>query len=126
MAQRSYAIRITQSARNDIDNYYARLRAMEGVPVADEWRTGLLEAIGTLATLPERCSVAPEGALFSSGPVRQLLYRRRRSAIAHRVFFTVHDRPDDAPFVRIQHVRHGAQGPMTVEEAQTMEQNPDQ
>ena len=121
MTERVYAIRLTLEAQANIDSIFVRLWETAGDDVARAWRHGLLEDIATLATLPERCSVAVEDAFFSHGPVRQLLSPRSRRTAIYRVLFTIHDPPDDAPFVRIQHVRHSAPGPMTADEAQAME-----
>lgn len=49
---------------------------------ADAWLDGLLAVVETLATLPERCPLAPENDAFEE-EIRQLLYR------SHRVLFTV-------------------------------------
>jgi plasmid stabilization system protein ParE len=113
MSEIVYALRFTFAARADIDEERVRLAAIVGEEAANSWRAGLLEAISTLATLPQRCIVAQEDVLFPEAVVRQFLYRRRRGSAAYRVLFTIHEYPDDAPFVRVQHVRHAAQAPLT-------------
>lgn len=68
---------------------------------AAKWYNGLLDAILTLETLPERCPPAPERKVFGR-EIRQLLHGNRR--YAYRVLFDV----TEAGTVRILHVRHSA------------------
>jgi len=57
-------------------------------------------------------------------PVRQIVYRRRPGGPAYRVLFTVEaDSSEDAPFVNVIHVRHGAQAPMNEAEASAIEED---
>ena len=107
-----YAIRFTAAARDFIDNQHYRMTTLTGKEAADAWRVDILRAVGTLATLPHRCLVAREDALFPEATVRQLLYQRRRGSAGYRILFTIHEDTDDAPFVRIQFVLHTSQAPM--------------
>lgn len=107
-----YAIRLTMEARLELDEEHNRLAELTNLQRADEWRNGLLEAIRTLATLPDRCVIAPEDELFKA-VVRQLLYRRKRGPI-WRILFSVYEANDnDPPIIRVHHIRHGAQASMT-------------
>ena len=108
-----YAIRFTAAARDFIDDQHSRMTTFTGMEAADAWRVDILRAVGTLATLPHRCLVAREDALFPEAIVRQLLYQRHRGSAGYRVLFTIHEDTDDAPFVRIQFVLHASQAPMT-------------
>jgi plasmid stabilization system protein ParE len=108
-----YAIRLTAAARDFIEEQHSRMMTFGGKDAADAWRMDILKAIGTLATLPHRCVVAKENALFPNAVVRQFLYQRRRGSAGYRVLFTIHEDTDDAPFVRIQFILHTAQAPMT-------------
>lgn len=108
-----YAIRFTSAARVFVDDQHFRMVKLTERETADAWRADILRAIGTLATLPHRCLVAKEDALFPDAVVRQLLYQRRRGAAGYRVLFTIHEETDDAPFVRIQFILHTSQAPMT-------------
>ena len=83
-----YAIRLTLAARTCIDEQHSYLKMWMGKEAADTWRQDILRVIGTLATLPKRCAIAKEDALFPEAIVRQLLYRRGRSPAAFRVLFT--------------------------------------
>lgn len=107
-----YAIRLTLEARLELDEEHNRLVELANFKMANEWRNGLLDAIRTLATLPERCVVAPEDELFKD-VVRQLLYRRKRGPI-WRILFSVYEADDNDPsMIRVHHIRHGAQASMT-------------
>lgn len=75
--------------------------------MADEWQSGLFDAISTLASSPRRFATAPENARFRQ-ELRQLIYRRRIGSVAYRILFAIIETPDDAPLVRVLHVRHGA------------------
>jgi len=67
---------------------------------ARRWVAGVLEAIDTLETNPERCGVAPESPVFPV-EIRQLFFGRR--AGRYRILFTIAGRT-----VHVLHVRHGA------------------
>lgn len=68
---------------------------------ADKWLTGLIEAVESLASFPNRCPVAPENDVFER-EIRQLLYGRRNRI--YRILFTI-----DADTVHVLHIRHGSQ-----------------
>ena len=109
----TYAVRIATSAGSEIQDEHSRLTAVSGSEIAEDWREGVREAMRGLATYPERCTIADENRLFLDGVVRQLLYRRKRGP-TWRILFTVHKADEnDSPTVRVHHVRHGAQFPMT-------------
>lgn len=65
-----YAIRFTSAARDFIDDQHSRMVTFTGRETADTWRADILRATGTLATLPHRCLVAKEDALFPDAVVR--------------------------------------------------------
>ena len=116
---RVYAVRFTPRARADVDAAHTRFVALVGEAIADEWLTGLFDAAATLATMPRR-ALAPEDARFTT-EVRHLVYRRRPASVAYRILFTIVESQEDAPFVRILHVRHGAARPITRAEAREIE-----
>jgi plasmid stabilization system protein ParE len=116
---RTYALRFTPRARADVDTAHARLMELAGEKVADEWQAGLFAAIATLATTPRR-QIAPESARFQQ-EVRQLVYRRRPGSVAYRILYTIVETEEDAPYVRILHVRHGSARPITRAEARKIE-----
>jgi plasmid stabilization system protein ParE len=69
------------------------------------WYNGVVDAMLTLETFPERCPVAPEADVFDH-EIRQLLYGRRQHA--YRIIFDI-----SGQTVRILHVRHGARRDLT-------------
>lgn len=81
-----YAVRFAEALQDEIDQEYARLAGISGMDVAESWDRGLLEAIRSLATYPERCAVATEDQHFQRArpgpPLRVLIYRRTRSSPA--------------------------------------------
>ena len=116
---RFYALRITPRAAADIDAAHARFVELTDEEIADDWKAGLLEAVAPLAFMPHR-QIAPEQARFQQ-EIRQIIYRRRTGSVAYRVLFTIVEEKDDASYVRILHVRHGAARPITRAEAKEIE-----
>lgn len=95
-------------------------------PDAEEYartfRRGLLAALGTLATLPMRFPVAPEAAYMDAPPVRVMPHRSGPSRPAWRVLYRVHEaNENDAAFIEIVAVRHGAQKPITSREGREID-----
>lgn len=115
----TFALRFTPRARADIEAAHARFAELSGPDMADEWQAGLLDAAATLARTPHR-ALAPENARFAQD-VRQLIYRRRRGSVAYRLLFVLVETPDDPPFVRILHVRHGSARPVTRTQARDID-----
>lgn len=111
---RVYAVRTSERAASQIEAEQDRLQELAGDAVAESWAEGMADAIASLATLPERCSIAVENDLFPHGTLRQLIYRRRRSGPAWRLLFSVHEADEnDPPTVRVHRIQHGAQEPLT-------------
>lgn len=113
-----YTVRISPTASLQAVMEYDRLTEVGGTEVAEGWRLGLLAAWAPLATLPLRCTVAPEDPEFQKkhrGPsLHQLLYRSGRRSTVWRILFTAHpETTDDPPRVQIYQIRHGAQAPLT-------------
>ena len=67
---------------------------------AVKWFSGILDAVITLETFPERCPLAPESKAFNR-EIRQLIHGNRQHA--YRIFFCV-----AVDKVRVLHIRHGA------------------
>ncbi|MET0397443.1 MAG: type II toxin-antitoxin system RelE/ParE family toxin [Longimicrobiaceae bacterium] len=91
-----FSVLIQPPAEADAEAAY--LYIQEHAPLAAEaWLDGLLAALETLSSMPERCARAPENDAFEE-EIRQLLYR------SHRILFTV-----QGDKVHILHIRHVAQ-----------------
>lgn len=109
-----YAVRLSAPFTQVLVSEHTRLETINGPDAADQWVAGLMETVRSLATLPERCVVAPEDRLLGGATVRQIVYGRRRGGPAWRILFTVQEADEnDPPMVWVQVLRHGAQGPMT-------------
>ncbi len=109
-----YTVRVSEGARRQIDAEIARLFDAAGEAYAVAWRDGLAAALAGLATLPERCPLAPENDLYPDGTLRQLLYRPRRGGATWHILFSLRAATgDDPPTARVLQVRHGAQAPLT-------------
>ena len=114
-----YALRFTPRAAADIDAAHDRFVEILDQEIADEWKAGLFEAVAPLSIMPHR-QIAPERTRFRQ-EVRQIIYRRRTGSVAYRVLYIIVEAEEDAPFVRILHVRHGAARPITRAEARELE-----
>ncbi|MFM9958652.1 MAG: type II toxin-antitoxin system RelE/ParE family toxin [Phycisphaerales bacterium] len=78
----------------------ARWIAEQGAPLnAARWIDGIESAIDSLASMPERCPLAPESAAFDLA-IRQLMFG------SHRILFVA-----KSGLVHVLHVRHGARLP---------------
>jgi plasmid stabilization system protein ParE len=99
----SYKIEISSVAEAEIDAIFLRLSQVASPDQARQWYDGLLKAIASLATLPNRCPLARENEYFSQ-EIRQLLYGKKRNV--YRILFTV---LEDPAIVRILHVRNSSQ-----------------
>jgi plasmid stabilization system protein ParE len=91
-----YTVVMQPPAEEDAEETYLFIRR-EAPAAAEAWLDGLLAALETLSTMPERCPLAPEADAFEE-EIRQLLYR------SFRVLFTIR-----STRVHVLHIRHGAQ-----------------
>jgi plasmid stabilization system protein ParE len=108
-----YRIEISSVAEAEADSAFMSLAQFTSLTKTGQWYSGLLEAIESLAEMPNRCPIARESE-YSSQTIRQLLYGKGRSA--YRILFTVLE--DQAvSIVRILHIRHATQ--------RTLGENPD-
>jgi plasmid stabilization system protein ParE len=102
----TYQVIIEAQAQADMEEAYRRLAA-DSLEQAAQWYNGLVDAITSLATLPQRCPFAPENTFFPE-EIRHLLYGKRSSR--YRILFTI------APHtVHVLHIRHGARQPLRPE-----------
>jgi plasmid stabilization system protein ParE len=99
----SYQIEISSVAEAEIDAVFLRLSQAASPDSARQWHDGLLKAIASLSTMPNRCAIARENEYFSQ-EIRQLLYGKNRNA--YRILFTV---LEEFSTVRIPHVRNSSQ-----------------
>jgi plasmid stabilization system protein ParE len=113
-----YTVRPSARAADQIEAEHSRLEGTAGASIADAWEDALMDAIASLATYPERCAIANENKLFQcispGDTLRVLLFRRTRTGPAWRILFSAHETDENDPLtVRVHHIRHGAQAPMT-------------
>jgi plasmid stabilization system protein ParE len=100
----AYRVRLTPEAEADIEELYRWLIAPTPLR-GPAWFNGMMDAIESLASHPQRCPLAPETAFFPK-EIRQLLYGRGRGV--HRILFTI-----KGATVVVLHVRHGARTHLT-------------
>lgn len=116
-----WALRLTEAAQEDLAAAWRHLAATAGEEVANDWSHKLLSALASLARWPERTLVAVENPYFSQ-TVRKFIYRRTSRSVAYQIFFYLVTSPDDAPTLRVIHIRHATRAPMTRMEAWQIEQ----
>lgn len=100
-----YRVDISSVAESEIDRAFLSLSQLTSPAKASQWYGGLLEAIESLSTMPNRCPLARENEYFSQD-IRQLLYDRGRAA--YRIVFTILE-TEEISSVRILHIRHSSQ-----------------
>ncbi len=101
----AFRVEITEEAERDTHGILDWLISERAGLAGLRWFQGLEDAIGSLATFPERCRLAPENAEFPF-EVRHLLYGRKPHV--YRVLFTI-----EADAVFVLHVRHGRRQPVS-------------
>lgn len=92
----SLKVVIEARAATDITDHALWIAAQGAPAAAARWVDEIEHAIASLATMPERCPLAPEAEAFSR-PIRQLLFK------SHRILFII-----EKASVHILHVRHAA------------------
>lgn len=105
----SYRVVVQPAAETEIEQAYERIAA-EAPMNAARWYNGLMDAIASLSSYPNRCGLAPEDPAFDL-EIRQLLYGRKGRR--YRTLLTV-----VGDTVHVLHFRHWAQRPMFAGEIQ--------
>jgi plasmid stabilization system protein ParE len=105
-----YRVVIQPPARLEIDAAYVYL-SERSVAVAERWLSGLETAIRSLEKWPLRSGLAPESREFAE-KIRHLIYGKRTGR--YRVLYVVR-----GVTVRVLHVRHGVQKPLSPDELET-------
>lgn len=88
-----------ERAQDDLAGRFRYLERTATPQAADAWLDEILDALESLAILPERCPIAPESDLFPVA-IRQLLVG------SVRILFTV---SPETRTVHVLHIRHQAQ-----------------
>ena len=99
----TYRVEISPSALNDAEAAFL-WHQKESPKTAADWYNGLVDAILSLETFPNRCPIAPESEAIGR-EVRQLFYQR------HRILFGV-----SGQVVRIYRIRHTSRDWLSPEE----------
>jgi len=95
----TFHVIVTENAKANLRYYYQR--AAENAPLtAGRWLNRFEDALKTLATHPERCSLAPESDAVDA-EIRQLIFGKRASA--YRALFAI-----SADQVQVLHIRRAA------------------
>ncbi len=119
--EKTYAIRYRRRAQTEAEELLVSLAERTDLDQAISWHLGLQNALATLATFPKRLPIADESRFFQN-EVRVLLYRQTSKGTAYRIFYTIVESEEDAPYVYILHIRHGARKPITRAEARKIEE----
>jgi plasmid stabilization system protein ParE len=103
----AFLVRLTQTAKVEIDTAYSWLREQNPV-YADKWFREMMDTIASLQEKPLRCALAPENDVLTE-EIRQLLYGKLKNK--YRILFAIRE---DTVFVL--HIRHSSQAPLMGEE----------
>jgi len=98
-----YRVEISPSALADAEAIFLWIQK-DSPQKAEEWYNGLVDAIVSLESFPNRCPIAPESQDIGR-EIRQLLYKK------HRIIFGVTD-----DVVLVFRVRHAAQDRLSSDE----------
>jgi plasmid stabilization system protein ParE len=98
-----FRVELSDRAQRDIAAIYDWLLSQKAGDAGERWFAALNAAIGSLASLPSRCPLAPENR-DSPVELHQLLYGRR--AHTYRILFTIEDN-----VVHVLHIRHARRRP---------------
>ena len=90
----AFRVEISAEAESDASAIPDRLLKQHAGETGIRWFLELEDAIASLASFPEGCTLAPESSCFPF-QVRQLLYGRRPHV--YRILYTIED----------LHIRHG-------------------
>ena len=102
----AYRVDVSRPALLDAEKTFLWLKAESEVR-ANEWFRGLVEAINSLKTFPNRCPIAPESRSFPI-EIRQLLYGKARNQ--HRIIFGISvDEKTGEDVVLVYRIRHASQ-----------------
>lgn len=101
----AYRVELTAPAERDVYRIFDFIRQLAPYS-AEQWLSGLFEAVFSLQELPHRCPLIPEAEELGAA-VRQLLYGKRHGV--YRIIFDVWETPQHQGQVRILHIRHSAQ-----------------
>ena len=99
-----YRLVLTPRAAADADSATDYIRSA-APDAASRWLAGLMDALASLAEMPERCPLAPEADILGA-PVRQLLYGKRTGI--YRIIFRIEENATRRPVVRVLAIRHCA------------------
>jgi plasmid stabilization system protein ParE len=108
-----YEVQLTEPAEAEMDAAYLN-RMQNGLQSAERWYAGLVRALESLSTFPNRFPLASDN--IASDGVRQMLYGSGSSA--YRVLYRVIEpQKDEAGIVRVLHIRHASRRPLGEEDA---------
>ncbi len=114
-AGKVYAVRNSEDFAAQAEAAYERMEETAGEDAAKNWLAALQAVKATLATLPARLPVADENRFFQKvhpGPPLLVIQHRYGRSI-WRLLLTVHEATaEDAAYVMLHQLRHGAQKPM--------------
>ena len=110
----AFRVLLTPRAAKDADEAAAYIKR-SSPDAAARWFEGLLQAVFSLAELPERCARAPEAAILGL-ELRQLLYGKRSGV--YRIVYRVEHGPE--PVVWVLAIRHGARQPLQPEDLEDL------
>ena len=96
----TYHVEFSIRALLDLEVLYFEKNVAESQAAA-KWFNGLQEAIEGLATLPNRCSLAPEGKAIHRD-LRHLLYGRKS-----HIYRVIYEVDENRRTVKVFHIRYG-------------------
>src|SRR5262245_1247544 len=100
----AYKVEISPRAFRDLDNLAIEIRKRsQSIAITRKWFLSILDAIDSLAEMPERCPVLAEGE-DEIERVRLLLHGSRKRS--YKIYYCVRKDGPSSGTVSVFHVRH--------------------
>lgn len=118
-----YFVRLTQTAREDLEAIHDYHRETAGVLNADRWEDSLDAAVRRVLVYTPYLQVAEYESNLLKREIRRMVYQREGSSVRYLLFFVITEdtaAPGGVGYVSIFHLRHGSRRPLTKREAQDL------
>jgi plasmid stabilization system protein ParE len=112
-----FRVEIEPQAHHDIDFVATYLKEGGSLSVAERWFNSVMDDIASLKNMPPRCPIAPESKDLGV-EVRHLLHGKRHRT--YKNYFAIDYATPSTGIVRVFHVRHCAQKPLTHEDLEKL------
>ena len=118
-----YFVRLTQTAREDLEDIHDYHRETAGVLNADRWEDSLDAAVRRVLVYTPHLQVTEYETQLLKREIRRMVYQREGSSVRYLLFFVITEdssSPGGVGYVSIFHIRHGSRRQITKREAKNL------